>query len=65
MCGVNGLANVVCFPWALSDRTGFTDLYLSADNSGDHRIYLHEGRTAERAGPRRGARLALGDQASG
>jgi FkbM family methyltransferase len=38
----NGLANVACFPWALSDETGFTDLYLSADNSGDHRIYAHE-----------------------
>jgi FkbM family methyltransferase len=38
----NGLANVVCFPWAVSDETGFTDLYLSADNSGDHRIYPHE-----------------------
>ncbi|HEX4679272.1 MAG TPA: FkbM family methyltransferase [Gaiellaceae bacterium] len=38
----NGLANVVCFPWALSDETGFTDLYLSAENSGDHRIYARE-----------------------
>jgi FkbM family methyltransferase len=38
----NGLANVVCFPWALSDEAGFTPLYLSPDNSGDHRIYAHE-----------------------
>jgi FkbM family methyltransferase len=35
----NGLTNVVCFPWAVSDRPGIVDLYLSADNSGDHRIY--------------------------
>jgi len=38
----NGLTNVVCFPWAVSDEPGFTQLYLSADNSGDHRIYAHE-----------------------
>ena len=38
----NGLTNVACFPWAVSDQTGFTDLYLSAENSGDHRIYAHE-----------------------
>lgn len=41
----NGLTNVVCFPWAVSDRPGFVELYLSSDNSGDHRIYAHgEGR---------------------
>jgi len=38
----NGLTNVVCFPWAVSAEPGFTQLYLSAENSGDHRIYAHE-----------------------
>ena len=38
----NGLSNVVCFPWAVADKPGFAQLYLSADNSGDHRIYEHE-----------------------
>jgi FkbM family methyltransferase len=38
----NGLTNVVCFPWAVSDKPGFAQLYLSGDNSGDHRIYEHE-----------------------
>jgi FkbM family methyltransferase len=35
----NGLTNVVCFPWAVSDSSRIVDLYLSAGNSGDHRIY--------------------------
>ena len=35
----NGLTNVVCFPWAVSDSSRIVDLYLSPDNSGDHRIY--------------------------
>lgn len=35
----NGLANVVCFPWAVAAETGFTELHLAGDNTGDHRIY--------------------------
>ena len=35
----NGLTNVVCFPWAVSDRPGFVDLHLSETNTGDNRIY--------------------------
>jgi FkbM family methyltransferase len=41
---VNGLTNVVCFPWAVADTNGFEDLYLSPDNSGDHRLFAGEGR---------------------
>jgi FkbM family methyltransferase len=44
----NGLTNVVCFPWALSDQQGFVDLHLSADNSGDHRIFEHGDRSTVR-----------------
>ncbi len=34
----NGLGNVVCFPWAVSDATGFARLYLHSTNTGDHRL---------------------------
>ena len=37
----NGLTNVVCFPWAVSDRSQIASLYLSDGNSGDHRIFAH------------------------
>jgi FkbM family methyltransferase len=40
----NGLTNVVCFPWAVAERSGFVDLYLARDNSGDHRIFAYEDR---------------------
>jgi FkbM family methyltransferase len=35
----NGLTNVVCFPWAVSDITGFVELYASGPNTGDNRIF--------------------------
>lgn len=35
----NGLTNVVCLPWAASDRSGFASLHLARANTGDHRIY--------------------------
>jgi FkbM family methyltransferase len=34
----NGLGNVVCFPWAVTNRNGFGTLYLSPTNTGDHRL---------------------------
>lgn len=34
----NGLANVVCFPWAVGAASSFASLYLSETNTGDHRI---------------------------
>ena len=34
----NGLTNVVCFPWAVTDATGFAQLYLHGTNTGDHRL---------------------------
>ena len=40
----NGLTNVVCYPWAVSDRCAFIRLYLATDNSGDHRVFPTEGR---------------------
>ncbi len=40
----NGLTNVVCYPWAVSDRSAFIPLYLATDNSGDHRVFPTEGR---------------------
>jgi len=40
----NGLTNVVCFPWAVSDHNGFVNLYLSESNTGDNRIVAQEGR---------------------
>lgn len=40
----NGLTNVVCFPWAVSDHPGLVSLYLSEGNSGDHRIFETAGR---------------------
>jgi FkbM family methyltransferase len=43
----NGLTNVVCFPWALSDRAGFAPLYRSVDNSGDHRLHAVAGEERE------------------
>ncbi len=35
----NGLTNVVCFPWAVSNHSGFVDLYLAEGNTGDNRIF--------------------------
>lgn len=35
----NGLTNVVCFPWAVADHSGFVDLHLAEGNTGDNRIY--------------------------
>lgn len=35
----NGLSNVVCFPWAVSDRSGFVELHRCSRNTGDHRVY--------------------------
>jgi FkbM family methyltransferase len=35
----NGLTNVLCFPWAVTDSCGFADLFEAPANSGDHRIY--------------------------
>ncbi len=35
----NGLANVLCFPWAVGDSCGFATLYEAEGNSGDHRLY--------------------------
>ena len=40
----NGLGNVVCFPWAVSDTTGFAPLYLGDTNTGDHRLADDGGR---------------------
>jgi FkbM family methyltransferase len=40
----NGLTNVVCFPWAVTDSSRILDLYLSTGNSGDHRIFAEAGR---------------------
>jgi FkbM family methyltransferase len=40
----NGLTNVVCYPWAVSDRSAFIPLYLATDNSGDHRVFPTEDR---------------------
>lgn len=34
----NGLGNVVCFPWAVTDTSGFARLYLHPTNTGDHRL---------------------------
>lgn len=42
---LNGYKNVEAVPMAVSNFTGKTKLYLSEDNSGDHRIYdSHDGR---------------------
>jgi FkbM family methyltransferase len=40
----NGLTNVVCFPWALSDRMAFLDLFTDERNTGDNRIFHSAGR---------------------
>jgi FkbM family methyltransferase len=42
----NGLGNVVCFPWAVSDTTGFARLYRSPTNTGDHRLHDDGGRAS-------------------
>jgi FkbM family methyltransferase len=39
----NGLANVICCPWAVTDSNGFGKLHLSATNTGDHRLGDDEG----------------------
>jgi FkbM family methyltransferase len=35
----NSLTNVACFPWAVADVTGFTELHVSKRNTGDNRIF--------------------------
>ena len=35
----NGLTNVACFPWAVSDQAGFTELFLDERNTGDNRLF--------------------------
>lgn len=35
----NGLTNVVCFPWAVSNRSTFLDLYVNERNTGDNRLF--------------------------
>lgn len=40
----NGLGNVVCFPWAVTDATGYAQLYLHGTNTGDHRLTDDGGR---------------------
>jgi FkbM family methyltransferase len=35
----NGLTNVVCYPWAVSDHMGFLDLFLDERNTGDNRLF--------------------------
>lgn len=45
----NGLTNVVCFPWAVSDRSSFVGLHLSDTNTGDNRIYGGGGSVTVRA----------------
>jgi FkbM family methyltransferase len=35
----NGLTNIACFPWAVADVTGFTELHISERNTGDNRIF--------------------------
>jgi len=42
----NGLGNVVCFPWALSDATGFARLYLHPTNTGDNRLADDDSRSS-------------------
>ncbi len=39
---LNELKNVKAFRMAVSDRTGFADLHLSADNTGGHRLHVPE-----------------------
>ncbi|MBA2616394.1 MAG: FkbM family methyltransferase [Actinobacteria bacterium] len=38
----NGLGNVVCFPWAVSDVCGFAPLYVAPLNTGDHQLVAPE-----------------------
>ena len=40
----NGCFNVVCFPWAVGAEQGFARLYQSAENTGDNRLDITEGR---------------------
>ena len=40
----NGLTNVVCFPWAVSDRMAFLDLFTDERNTGDNRTFPSPGR---------------------
>lgn len=35
----NGFTNVVCFPWAITDATGFAELHLGGSNTGDNRLH--------------------------
>ena len=41
---LNGLSNVTAVQAAASDRSGTTQLFLSDDNQGDHRLYRNDGR---------------------
>lgn len=35
----NGLSNVFCLPYAVGAATGFAELHLSPDNTGDNRVF--------------------------
>jgi FkbM family methyltransferase len=35
----NGLSNVFCLPYAVGASTGFAELHLSPDNTGDNRVF--------------------------
>lgn len=41
---LNGVANATLVEAAAGDRTGWTELYLSEANQGDHRLYRNDGR---------------------
>ncbi len=41
---LNGLANATLVQAAASDQEGWTELYLSDTNQGDHRLYRNDGR---------------------
>jgi FkbM family methyltransferase len=35
----NELTNVACFPWAVTDRSSFVDLFVNERNTGDNRMF--------------------------
>jgi FkbM family methyltransferase len=38
----NGFGNVLCFPWAVGEHSGFAELHLAPENTGDHRVFASE-----------------------
>jgi FkbM family methyltransferase len=56
----HGLANVVCSPWAVTDRAGFVELHISGNNTGDHRVYASTRRGRRGASARSIALDSLG-----